>query len=467
MGEFQLKAEGFIAHVSEGLDSCPHADSQMLYNSKEHGGGEQAILAHQQLLDASEHLKDKVVMPLEDLAYRTVSSLDSLKELYLDQSSQLGEDGGALIDTSDSSGSGAKGDTNCIRAQLRTYEDSRRKLETRLAKIGGRLVSQRAKAAELLRTYGEMASTRAPEQGSAGVEVEGSLDAYREKLEEWKQKSQQVSHKLGKFAALVKVATGEVVLDARTGGVLGESNSVKAREQRLGTSYLSSPYRNNNPSHGSRVATTPFSLRKERKDEDEGEGEEKAVPALSTPAKEGVSGGADTNNITPSPKLQRGYLFKSPYTGPFSSASKGAGGRDGAAAGLSTVQKRRGSRYAAKMAQNGAKDPAPYQEEGGDSEGVNEPRTPAFTSATPTHSTIKFATTPTSQAMKKEGYSSSREQSRVRESKVTLPKLEEADVVACYKMLSEQTQVIESANRKMEALRQYLEKLKHTEREGK
>ena len=177
-GSYEKRAALLVETIQLGLDTVPLPT--------EDEGEEETLAAtkKKQLLAASRHLNEKVILPLEDLAHRTISALDSTKDIYDDQVRFLQGPGG-------------------FNSKLQALNDSHKAaLTRRIDSIGTRLLQQRTRARELLAKYASQNANRATEQEKA----------YARQLTEWKAQLGVMQSKLTNLGAMVKVCTGEVLL---------------------------------------------------------------------------------------------------------------------------------------------------------------------------------------------------------------------------------------------------------------
>ena len=179
LGAFANKMHSLIAKVQAGLDTVPHADSPS-------GAEVDESTKKKELLAAAQHIKEMVIAPLEDLAYRTVATMDGLRDTYADQIELLESPKG-------------------LKAQLSKFSQQKNaELSSRVEAIGVRLHEQRARASRLV---GDYASAVRSSAGATAGEAE-----YRTQLEQWGRTALLLKSQLAQLGALVKVATGEVLI---------------------------------------------------------------------------------------------------------------------------------------------------------------------------------------------------------------------------------------------------------------
>ena len=151
-GAYEKRAHLLVETVQKGLETVPvptedeDNDDTLSATKKKH------------LLAASRHLNEAVILPLEDLAHRTISALDSVRDIYDDQVRFL---------------EGSRG----FKSKLQDLNDTHKAtLTRRIDSIGTRLLLQRTRARELLSKYASHNASRATEQEKA----------YARQLGEWK-----------------------------------------------------------------------------------------------------------------------------------------------------------------------------------------------------------------------------------------------------------------------------------------
>jgi len=270
LGAFQSKARSLIAKVQAGLDAVPHADSA-------HGTEVDESTRKKQLLAAAQHIKEGVVAPLEDLAYRTVATMDGLRDAYADQVELLESPKG-------------------LKAQLGKFSQQKNaELSDRVAAIGTRLHEQRARASRLVSEYTSAVRSSA---GATAGEAE-----YRSQLEQWSRTIVLYKSQLAQLSALVKVATGEVLIQPD-----GELSARSSLVQGAGARGLDSPFSSGASFSSASPVHTPHSAQSNKSGANGGAG-----------GTVGAAGGADK---TP---FRSTALFQSPPRKSLSSVAASGG----------------------------------------------------------------------------------------------------------------------------------------------
>ncbi len=214
-GSYEKRANLLIETIQRGLQTVP------MPTEDEDDEDTLSATKKKHLLAASRHLNEEVILPLEDLAHRTISALDSTRDIYDDQVRFL---------------EGPNG----FKSKLQTLNDTgKAALMRRVDSIGTRLLQQRARARILLTNFASQNATRATKQEKA----------YARQLSEWKAQLGVMQSMLTNLGSMVKVCTGEVLLH-----VDGNSASKSSFRARHGLGESPSTLSQSHASHSIRAS---------------------------------------------------------------------------------------------------------------------------------------------------------------------------------------------------------------------
>ena len=222
---FESKAKNLLDEVQLAIEKIPHVNDHERINADIQNSTYKA-----KLQESSEFLKKNIIVHLESLALRTVSTLDGLRLLFEEQKEVLENRKGAKA------------------LFTKMLNENVVNSEKRIEAIGEKLCDQRKRIKEVVLRYTQVVNL------NRGMSV--SEKAYRKEIDEWRRSLQSCERDYIRLEALVKVATGEI---KRAGGELIARGSLAdlGQQSPVAPSILSpSPMRRTNAISAGGAGTT-------------------------------------------------------------------------------------------------------------------------------------------------------------------------------------------------------------------
>ena len=198
---FEKRVEFLIRSIKEGLDTCPPSTIDKV----EDNDAEALKTAQEKSkLKIKDHLTANVTVYLEDLALRTKSKQDSVRDLFDEHLDIIG-----LSNTSTN--------TTGMRDKLLYFQEVNQKsLKIRIERIGSKLLEQRLR----LRALGEECSNIVKVKKRPSIQEK----EFALRVEQWKSSVADMQATLTELSSAAKIASGEIII--QTSGKKVEKGSL-------------------------------------------------------------------------------------------------------------------------------------------------------------------------------------------------------------------------------------------------